>query len=66
MKIKYFQETDTLYIELNPTTVADTRDLDENTVLDVDQDGRICGLTIEHASALIFLPPPLSMFLPDR
>ena len=56
MKIKYFQETDTLYIELKATTVADTRDLDENTILDIDQEGKICGLTIEHASQRTDIP----------
>ena len=49
MKIKYFQDTDTLYIEFRQVPVAETRDLDENTILDIDQDGKICGLTIEHA-----------------
>ena len=49
MKIKYFQETDTLYIEFRAVEVAETKDLDENTLLDLDQDGNICGLTIEHA-----------------
>ena len=50
MKIKYFAETDTLYIEFKPGAVAETRDLDENTVLDVDADGNICAMTVEHAS----------------
>jgi len=50
MKIKYFEETDTLYIELCPAEAAETRDLDENTLLDVDAQGNICGITIEHAS----------------
>jgi uncharacterized protein YuzE len=50
MKIQYFQDTDTLYIEFKPTDVAETKDLDENTLLDVDQAGNLCGLTIEHAS----------------
>ncbi len=49
MKIKYFQETDTLYIEFRHAEVAETRDLDENTLLDLDGDGNICGMTIEHA-----------------
>jgi len=30
--------------------VAETRDLDENTLLDVDAQGNICSITIEHAS----------------
>ena len=50
MKIKYFADTDTLYIEFRPGTVAETRDLDENTGLDVDADGNMCAMTIEHAS----------------
>ena len=50
MKIKYFQDTDTLYIELQPVEVAETRDLDENTLLDIDGEGNICGITVEHAS----------------
>ena len=50
MKIKYFQDTDTLYIEFRPVEVAETKDLDENTLLDLDRDGNICGITVEHAS----------------
>ena len=49
MKIKYFQETDTLYIEFKDVEVAETRDLDENTLLDLDRDGNTCAITIEHA-----------------
>jgi uncharacterized protein YuzE len=49
MKIKYFQDTDTLYIEFKAVEVAETRDLDENTLLDLDHDGDICAITIEHA-----------------
>jgi len=46
MKIKYFQGTDTLYIELRATTVAETNDVDENTLLDLDESGKVCGITI--------------------
>lgn len=49
MKIKYFQDTDTLYIEFKATDVSETRDLDENTLLDLDADGNVCGITVEHA-----------------
>ena len=49
MKIKYFQDTDTLYIEFRVIEVAETRDLDENTLLDIDYAGNICGITSEHA-----------------
>ena len=50
MKIRYFAGTDTLFIELRDASVAETRDLDENTVLDIDVDGNVCAITIEHAS----------------
>lgn len=49
MKIKYFQDTDTLYIELRSANIVETRDLDENTLIDLDDSGAICGITIEHA-----------------
>ncbi len=50
LKLCYFEDTDTLYIELNDIGTAETRDLDENTLLDFDADGLFVSLTIEHAS----------------
>ena len=49
MRIKYFQDTDTLYIEFRTAQVAETKDLDEDTILDLDRDGNICAITVEHA-----------------
>ena len=56
MKIRYFAETDTLFIEFRDAPVAETRDLDENTVLDVDANGNICASTVEHASVRADIP----------
>jgi uncharacterized protein YuzE len=56
MKIQYFQDTDTLLIQFKTGEVAETRDLDENTLLDVDQAGRILSLTVEHASERADIP----------
>jgi len=56
MKIRYFAGTDTLYIEFRDVPVADTRDLDENTLLEVDAKGDICAITIEHASERADIP----------
>ncbi len=50
MKVKYFEDTDTLYIEFRENEIVDTKDLDENTVMDMDKDGNVCALTLEHAS----------------
>lgn len=49
MKIAYFPDTDTLYIELRSTDVVDTRDLDARTVADLDDRGEVVALTFEQA-----------------
>ncbi len=56
MKIRYFADTDTLHIEFRDVPVAETRDLDENTLLDVDAKGEICAITVEHASDRAGIP----------
>jgi uncharacterized protein YuzE len=56
MKIRYFQDTDTLHIEFKSDDVAETRDLDENTLLDLDKGGHILGITVEHASQRADVP----------
>ena len=56
MKIKYFQDTDTLYIEFRSVEVAETKDLDENTLLDLDGEGNLCGITIDHAKERADIP----------
>ncbi|HJN49657.1 MAG: DUF2283 domain-containing protein [Pseudomonadales bacterium] len=50
MKMSYFDATDTLYIELSQSESAETQQLDENTILDLDQSGQIISITLEHAS----------------
>jgi len=49
MNIKYFQDTDTLYIEFRKGDVSEARDLDEDTLLDLDHAGKIVPITVEHA-----------------
>jgi uncharacterized protein YuzE len=56
MKIEYFQDTDTLCIELRVVEVAKTKDLDENTLLDLDREGNLCGITIEYARERADIP----------
>ncbi len=50
MKVRYFTDTDTLLMQLRDSPVSETRDLDEDTTLDLDRYGNICAITIEHAS----------------
>ena len=56
MRIRYFEGTDTLLIEFKEAPVAETRDLDENTVIDLDAKGNICAITVEHASHRAGIP----------
>ena len=56
MKIRYFADTDTLHIEFKAVAVVETRDLDENTLLDLDSQGRISAITVEHASERAGIP----------
>lgn len=50
MKVRYFEDTDTLYIEFRDSKIVETRDLDEWTLMDLDGDGNVCAITFEHAS----------------
>jgi uncharacterized protein YuzE len=56
MNIKSFHETNTLHIEFRTAEVAETKDLDDNTLLDLDRNGDICAITIEHASERAEIP----------
>lgn len=56
MKIHYYAGTDTLHIEFREAPVVETRDLDENTLLDLDADGNVCSITVEHASTRAGIP----------
>lgn len=49
MRVEYFEDTDTLQITFNEEMVVDTRDLDENTLVETDAEGRLVTLTVEHA-----------------
>jgi uncharacterized protein YuzE len=49
MRIQYFEDTDTLYLVFKEATVDETRDLDENTLIDFDAQGNLVSMTIEHA-----------------
>jgi uncharacterized protein YuzE len=51
MRIKYFEDTDTTLVELSTNPPVETRELNENIYLDLDKDGNVVSITIEHASA---------------
>ncbi|MDE2745683.1 MAG: DUF2283 domain-containing protein [Chloroflexota bacterium] len=56
MKATYFEDTDTLLIVFTDAPVADTRDLGHENLVDLDCDGGLVALTIEHARERNVLP----------
>ena len=50
MKIKYFEDTDTAFLEIGGGTPAETRELSEDIYLDLDKTGHVVSITLEHAS----------------
>ena len=56
MKIRYFEDTDTLYIEFKAGAVTDARDLDEDTLIELNDAGQVLAITIEHAQARAEIP----------
>jgi uncharacterized protein YuzE len=50
MKIRYFEDTDTALVEFGTGIVVESRELSEDVTLDLDEEGNIVSLTLEHAS----------------
>ena len=49
MKIRYFSDTDTALIEFSDAPVAETKEITENLYIDLDENGNLVSMTIEHA-----------------
>jgi uncharacterized protein YuzE len=49
MRIQYFEDTDTLYVVFKEAEVEESRDMDENTLVEFDAQGNLVSMTIEHA-----------------
>ena len=50
MKIEYYRETDSLYIDLKDAPGVDSVEVAEGVVVDFDELGRIVGIDIDHAN----------------
>jgi uncharacterized protein YuzE len=49
MELKYFPDTDTLLINFSQKEIVETRDINENILIELDRDGQLVSMTIEHA-----------------
>jgi uncharacterized protein YuzE len=64
MKLHYYPETDSLYIELKSTPGAEAREIVEGLVVDFDAQGNVVGLDIDHASKKLDLSKVETVALP--
>ena len=64
MKLHYYPETDSLYIELSPGSGMEVRVIAEGLNADLDASGRVVGLDIEHASTQLDLTKLETVSLP--
>jgi uncharacterized protein YuzE len=55
MKINYYPDTDSLYIDLSEKKSIDSVEVSEGVVVDYDKDGNIVGIDIDNASKKIAL-----------
>jgi uncharacterized protein YuzE len=64
MKLHYYPETDSLYIELKDTPGTQVREIVAGLVIDLDADGNVVGLDIDHASRKLDLSRVETIALP--
>jgi uncharacterized protein YuzE len=50
MKLHYYPETDSLYMDLRAQPSADSREIADGLVVDFDDQGNVVGIDIDHAS----------------
>ncbi len=55
MKVSYYPDTDSLYIDLSEHTSFESREVSEGVVLDYDEAGNLVGIDIDNASSKVQL-----------
>ena len=65
MKLHYYPETDSLYIELSSAPGSQAREIVEGLVVDLDADGNVVGFDIDHASRKLDLSKIETIALPQ-
>jgi len=64
MKLHYYPETDSLYIELKNVPGTQTREIVEGLLVDLDAKGDVVGIDIDHASGKLDLTKIETIALP--
>jgi uncharacterized protein YuzE len=66
MRINYYAETDSLYIDLSSKPSVDSREVSEGVVLDYDADGNLVGIDIDQASTKLEIKELILSKLPGE
>ena len=66
MKLNYYAETDSLYIDLSEQPSAWSREVSEGVVLDYDAKGNLVGIDIDNASKKVQLEQLVLNKLPSH
>jgi uncharacterized protein YuzE len=66
MRINYYAETDSLYIDLSSKPSVDSREVSEGIVLDYDADGNLVGIDIDQASTKLEIKELILSKLPSE
>jgi uncharacterized protein YuzE len=64
MKLNYYPDTDSLYIDLSERTSTESREISEGVVLDYDENGKLVGIDIDNAKNNISLDKTILSKLP--
>jgi len=66
MKLKYYPDTDSLYIDLSEKTSTKSHEVSEGIVLDYDAQGNLVGIDIDNASKKVQLKELILSRLPSE
>jgi uncharacterized protein YuzE len=66
MRINYYAETDSLYIDLSSKPSVDSREVSEGIILDYDADGNLVGIDIDQASTKLEIKELILSKLPGE
>ncbi len=66
MKLNYYPDTDSLYIDLSERPSAESREISEGIILDYDADGKLVGIDIDNATNKVELKKLILSKLPGK
>ena len=64
MRLDYYSDTDSLYIDLSERTSVESQEVSEGVVLDYDAEGNLVGIDIDHASQKLNLRELVTSHIP--